>query len=1304
MDVLQEGGCYVSWRFKLNLALKVKGLFDVATGVKVKEEGSSSSTTEWEKKDMEAQALIGLNVESSIARKIANISSSFQMLVKLELLYGKKSDVTVEGLQRKFFAFEYNSGKSAFENCLEINQLAEELSTNGDTIKESWIMTRMLGMLPTHLHHFRTAWDNVSGADRCISTLLERLRLEEDRQKNSKSETNNTLSENALYSKNVSHKNRMSVSRDVVCYKCNKPGHLKKHCRNQPTQKYVEHSKANYACHHCNEKGHFAKQCPKKRRAFITFNLSSVEQEELDSESWFQDSGATQHMTFQQCHMINYVELETPILVMIGDGKTLPGVGTGDINLEAYDGKEFSKIVLQNVLHVPELRTNLFSVTQILDKGYFLTSDANKSEFKTEDGKIVALARRKGNLFQMDFRWEEVQKPTQEPVSCNVALSLRLWHERLAHQNIKYVRQTLNNNKIKYIDDWDNYVCPGCMYGKLHCVSHPNNPVVAEQPLDIVHVDLCEMGTESLGGSKYFLLFKDDHSHFRTVFFLKTKNEAVQKLKNFISLVENQFDRKIKCLRSDNGTEIKNRETKEIFESLGINHMTSVAYTPQQNGRIEREMRTIVEAARALIHENGLTENLWAEAVNYAVFTINQTGSSSVKGKTPADLWFGRNVDLTKLRKFGSTCYILIPEHKRSKMNRKSVKGIMVGYDQNCSSYRVYVYSDNNVTSTVNVVFDEKSNNVNSNTTLNQTESDIRECEDSKVEHDRLETDHDNTVHESEVMDQGNLMDVDHSETEDTQESQITNLPSKRQRKVPDKYKDFILNVDDYAFLVENSELSVCDENKWKEAMSDEYNSLVTMQTWELVNLPDHVKPLSCKWVLKKKDDGRYKARLVIRGFEQKEGVDYFDTFSPVAQYTSIRLLLSHAASSNLNIMTFDVKTAFLHGDLEEDIYMYQPAGYDDCSGQVCKLKKSLYGLKQAPKNWNDKFSAFLRSIDFENTDDDPCVYYNRDRSIILTLFVDDGLIVGKDKAEMNKVMNLLRENFEITFKESNESFTYLGMQIQKIENCIILNQENYIEKMLKRFKLENVNPVNTPMEPGMLTDGQNLKNDKPLDPDNNYREMIGSLLYCSIISRPDISFAVNYLSRFNANPMISHMKCVKRIFQYLKGTKSSGIMYNGDTNLMVYSDSDFGGDSSSGCSTSGVLVVRGGPILWYAQKQRLVATSTAEAEYRAAVSAIDEISLIRRLGYELGIFTTEEPTKLLIDNQSAIHMLKNAKEGKVTKGKKHIEISRKFIQYHINKTVLLEHVNSSDQLADIFTKPVTKKIFQDIKNKIMYS
>lgn len=275
-------------------------------------------------------------------------------------------------------------------------------------------------------------------------------------------------------------------------------------------------------------------------------------------------------------------------------------------------------------------------------------------------------------------------------------------------------------------------------------------------------------------------------------------------------------------------------------------------------------------------------------------------------------------------------------------------------------------------------------------------------------------------------------------------------------------------------------------------------------------------------------------------------------------------------------------------------------------------------------------------------------------------------------------------------------------MQITIKSNEITVNQSSYTKKILNRFDLANSNHVSTPIEKGMITDAENFVNDMPLDESTPYREAVGSLLYLSTISRPDISFAVNYVSRFTSKPMTSHWKMVTRIFQYLSGTVHFGIAFNGGQEVVAYTDSDHGGDLITRRSTSGILVLRGGPIVWLTQKQRLVATSTAEAEYRAAVTSIDDICWIRRMGDELGILDISKPTDLCVDNMSAIHMLQNACDGKITKDKKHIEIPRRFIQDHIGRTIKLQHVASADQLADILTKPLARKTFACLRDKII--
>jgi hypothetical protein len=405
---------------------------------------------------------------------------------------------------------------------------------------------------------------------------------------------------------------------------------------------------------------------------------------------------------------------------------------------------------------------------------------------------------------------------------------------------------------------------------------------------------------------------------------------------------------------------------------------------------------------------------------------------------------------------------------------------------------------------------------------------------------------------------------------------------SKRQRTAKSFGHDFIVYlVDDTSTSISEAYASL-DADYWKEAVRSEMDSILANGTWEVTDRPYGCKPVGCKWVFKKKlrPDGtieKYKARLVAKGYTQKEGEDFFDTYSPVARLTTIRVLLSLAASHGLLVHQMDVKTAFLNGELEEEIYMEQPDGFvvDGQEGKVCKLLKSLYGLKQAPKQWHEKFERTLTAEGFVVNEADKCVYYRHGggEGVILCLYVDDILIFGTSLTVIKEVKEFLSRCFEM--KDLGVADVILNIKLLKDDDGgITLLQSHYVEKILSRFGYSDCKSSPTPYDPSVI-----IRKNKRIARDQlRYSQIIGSLMYLASATRPDISFAVSKLSRFVSRPGDVHWHALERVLRYLKGTASYGIHYTGYPRVLEgYSDANWISDADETKATSGYLFTLGG-------------------------------------------------------------------------------------------------------------------------------
>ncbi|CAJ2672360.1 unnamed protein product [Trifolium pratense] len=490
---------------------------------------------------------------------------------------------------------------------------------------------------------------------------------------------------------------------------------------------------------------------------------------------------------------------------------------------------------------------------------------------------------------------------------------------------------------------------------------------------------------------------------------------------------------------------------------------------------------------------------------------------------------------------------------------------------------------------------------------------------------------------------------------------------------------------------------------KWREAVLEEMKALEKNKTWSVMTLPDGKKTVGCKWVftVKYNSDGsieRYKARLVAKGFTQTYGIDYSETFAPVAKFNTVRILLSLAANLDWPLHQLDVKNAFLNGDLEEEVYMDIPPGFEDKFGSnVCKLNKSLYGLKQSPRAWFEKFTYSMKKQGYIQGQADHTLFtkFSQDGKIaVLIVYVDDIVLTGDDIVEMARVKEKLALDFEI--KDLGSMRYFLGMEVARSKDGIVVSQQKYILDLLKETGMSGCRPADTPMDPNakLWEEGS-----VPVDT-GRYQRLVGKLIYLSH-TRPDIAFSVSVVSQFMHSPFEEHLEAVYRILRYLKANPGKGLYFKktSERNVSIFTDADWAGSITDRRSTSGYCAyVWGNLVTWRSKKQGVVARSSAEAEFRAMAQGICEGLWIHRVLEELKM-KIELPLKLYSDSKAAISIAHNPVQHDRTK---HIEIDRHFIKEKLDAGIIcLPFVTSSQQTADILTKSLARPTFEHLIGKL---
>lgn len=432
------------------------------------------------------------------------------------------------------------------------------------------------------------------------------------------------------------------------------------------------------------------------------------------------------------------------------------------------------------------------------------------------------------------------------------------------------------------------------------------------------------------------------------------------------------------------------------------------------------------------------------------------------------------------------------------------------------------------------------------------------------------------------------------------------------------------------------------------ESYEGEIQAIEKNSTWELVDVPKGKNVVGLKWVFRTKynADGsiqKHKARLVAKGYSQQQGIDFEETFSPVARFETVRIILALAAQFQLPVFQFDVKSAFLNGDLNEEVYVAQPQGLvvDGAANKAYRLRKALYGLKQAPRAWYSKIDSLFRESGFKRSENEPTLYLKQQGNgefLLVCLYVDDIIYLGSSQSLIDDFKSCMMRTFEMTDLGLLKYF--LGLEVLQSKEGIFVCQKKYAVDMLKRFNMANCETSATPMninEKLQCEDGTEKANPSV------FRSMVGGLNYLTH-TRPDISFSVSAVSRFLHSPTKQHLGAAKRILRYVAGTVNYGIWYSRvkEFRLVGFTDSDWAGCLDDRRSTSGnVFSFGSGAITWSSKKQDTVALSSSEAEYTAANAAARQALWLRKLLVDFCL-EQKNATKLFCGNRSAIAMAKN--------------------------------------------------------------
>ena len=1061
----------------------------------------------------------------------------------------------------------------------------------------------------------------------------------------------------------------------------------------------------------------------------ITSSIVSKVFNVIDKNTWLIDSGASDHIGCNMSMFKNLKTLNNGYRIGLPDGTMKIVNHIGDIMLT-------EGLHLKNVLYVPDFKHNLLSLSRLLEskdmiivfykEGCLLQDPSSK--------RIYGQGQKVGGLYKLVL--DEVRQRSEVGAEILAGainkvgsdqkqyktIDVKKMHVRLGHCSLSKLQHMHNCS----ISNLKHIFCDTCNLAKFHKLPFTLSNKIASDLFDLVHMDLWgPYKIVAVSGAKYFLTIVDDCSRVTWTHLISSKDQVKNVIQSFLSHVETQFNKRVKTVRSDNGTEFLNEECKGIFSDRGIVHQRSIPGVAQQNGRVERKHRHLIETARSLRLHASLPKSLWGECVLASTHIINLLPTAVLKWKTPYEVLFGTKPSYDHLKTIGCLCYGRDASRQFDKFDAKGVRSVLVGYPYAQKGYKLYDIERRKIFVSRDVVFqedifpfcgkeefftaiklyplenqepifveDESTNSFHlqvpdvpsSPHGLSDSHADFRDEVVSPI-HDA------SSPVESAEYDEG----VD---TRPVAEPQ-TLRRSNRARHVPEKFKDYqvsllpchgnhdseedvslgsavdILECDSSHFSTSlNNVMKVKEPHNyleasrhagWQQAMREELQALEKNSTWDLVELPHGKVPIGCKWVYKTKyrPDGsieRLKARLVARGDKQLAGKDYKHTFSPVAKFATVRILMAVASLQNWTLNQLDINNAFLHGTLDEEVYMKLPQGYyPDAPEKVCRLKKSLYGLKQASRQWNKALTKFLIDHGFVQSKRDYSLFVRKcqGKMCVVLAYVDDLLITGDDTDFVHTLKKEL--DAEFTIKDLGDMRFFLGIEVSRDDKGVTLRQQKFVRDLLEQVGMTSCKAAATPFPVGLkltIDEGEELR-----DPEH-FRSLVGKFLYLNL-TRPDISFAVQQLSQFMSKPRTPHWHAALHLLRYLRSTADLGLFFpsTGSLSLLAYCDADWGACMFSRKSLTGYCIFLGGSLIsWKTKKQKTTSKSSAESEYRSMSQTTSEVVWIAGVLEDLFV-SVPKPIPLFCDNKAAHYIAQNPVFHERTK---HLEIDCHYVRDHV--------------------------------------